>query len=46
VDLPVERIISQVDADGGQWIASAARPMPDEVEAIAQRLVALLLRGA
>jgi hypothetical protein len=45
VDLPVERIISQVDADGGQLVASAARLTPDEVEAIAQRLAALLLRG-
>jgi hypothetical protein len=46
VDLPVERIISHLDADGVQWVASAARPTPDEVEAIAQRLAALFLRGA
>ena len=43
---PVERIVSHLDADGGQWIVSAARPTPDEVEAIAQRLAALFLRGA
>jgi hypothetical protein len=46
VDLPVERIISDVDADGGQCVVSAAHQTPDEVEAIAQRLAALLLRGA
>lgn len=46
VDLPVERITSHVDADGRQWVASAARQTPDEVEAIAQRLAALFLRGA
>jgi hypothetical protein len=46
VDLPVERIISDLDADGRQRVASAARLTPDELEAIAQRLAALLLRGA
>jgi hypothetical protein len=46
VDLPVERIIAHTDVDGRQWVASAARLTPDEVEAIAQRLAALLLRGA
>jgi hypothetical protein len=46
VDLPVEPILSHLDADGGRWVVSAARPTPDDVEAIAQRLAALLLRGA
>jgi hypothetical protein len=46
VDLPVEHIISHLDADGGQWVVSAARQTPDEVEAIAQRVAALFLRGA
>jgi hypothetical protein len=41
----VEPILSHLDAHGGQWVVSA-RPTPDDVEAIAQRLAALLLRGA
>ena len=45
-DLPVERITPHVDADGRQWVAAAPRLTPDEVEAIAQRLAALFLRGA
>jgi hypothetical protein len=45
-DLPAERTISDLDAESPQRLASAARPTPDEVEAIAQRLAALLLRGA
>jgi hypothetical protein len=46
VELRVERVISHLDADSREWAALVARPTPDEVEAIAQRLAALLLRGA
>ena len=45
VNLPVERVVSHVGADGSRWVASAARLTPDEIEAIAQRLAALLLRA-
>lgn len=37
VDLPAPRITSNVEADGDARVASAARPTPDAVEAIAQR---------
>jgi hypothetical protein len=44
-DLPIEPILSHLDADGGRWVVSVARSTHDDVEAIAQRLAALLLRG-
>jgi len=40
VDLPVEHTISDLETDGRQRVASGARPAPDEVRAIAQRLAA------
>jgi hypothetical protein len=40
-----DRIVSHVDPNGRQFVAAAARLSPDDVEAIAQRLAALFLRG-
>jgi hypothetical protein len=39
------RVVSHVDADGHQFVAASARLSPDDVEAIAQRLAGLFLRG-
>ena len=40
-----DRVVSHVDAEGRQWVVAAARLTPEQVEAIAQRLAAVLLRA-
>jgi hypothetical protein len=40
-----DRVVTHVDANGRQFVAAAARQTPDDIEAIAQRLAALFLRG-
>ncbi len=40
-----ERRVLHVDADGGRWVVATARLTPEQAEAIAQRLAALILRN-
>ncbi len=40
-----ERSVLLVDADGWRWVGATARLTPEQAEATAQRLAALILRN-